>query len=169
MLSKPIILHNFRRSFDINENYLLTEGTNTKYDGKSELKPGTILKVGQYGQFKMQVIQDLGDEIEIKNITKNYKDTPFKRSKMTYKGAFIMNESSINESLNSSQKQIVNDYINLKKAIDDPNYRDTTHTQAALMKVKKKLKEMLKSNSMSREILSMLNATDIEDITNTYQ
>lgn len=73
----------------------------------------------------------------------------------------------IDESLNASQQKIVNDYIALKKAIDDPNYRDTAHTQSELVKVKKKLKDMLKSNSLSREILSMLNASDIEDITNT--
>jgi hypothetical protein len=100
-LTNPILLNNFKRVIDPNENYLLNEGANAKYDGKSELKPGTILKVGRYGQFKMQVIQDLGDEIEIKNVTKNYKDTPFKRSKTDYKGAFIV-ESEINEEATTS-------------------------------------------------------------------
>ena len=61
----------------------------SRYDGKSELKPGTILKQGRFGQFKLEVIQDLGDEIEIKNITKNYRQDPFKRPKMDYKGSMI--------------------------------------------------------------------------------
>lgn len=80
----------------LNESYNeLNEGANTKYDGKSELRPGTILKVGRYGQFKMQIVQDLGDEVEIKNITKNYTDAPFKRKKTEYKGAFIMESDNV--------------------------------------------------------------------------
>jgi hypothetical protein len=67
----------------------INESTNVKYDGVSDLAPGTILKVGRYGQFKMEVVKDLGKEIEIKNITKNFKEEPFTREKMVYKGAII--------------------------------------------------------------------------------
>lgn len=86
---------------------------NKKYDGKSELKPGTILKVGQYGQFRMQVISDLGDEIEIKNITKNYTDAPFKREKSVYKNAIIMNESSVNEGSYADLESFLNEVVSL--------------------------------------------------------
>jgi hypothetical protein len=86
---------------------------NKKYDGKSDLKPGTILKVGQYGQFKMQVISDLGDEIEIKNITKNYNDAPFKREKSVYKNAIIMNESALNEGSYADLEKFLNEIVSL--------------------------------------------------------
>ena len=62
---------------------------NVKYDGVSKLNRGTILRVGRYGQFKMEVVNDLGNEVEIKNITKNYNDASFKREKSVYKGAII--------------------------------------------------------------------------------
>ena len=78
----------------------VNESKTEKYDGVSKLNPGTILKVGRYGQFKMEVIKDLGDEVEVKNITKNFKEEPFTRKKSVYKGDFILNESEIKKVTN---------------------------------------------------------------------
>jgi len=39
-------------------------------------------------------------------------------------------------------KKYVDAYVNLKKAIDDPNYPSTPHTLAALSKVEDKIKQM---------------------------
>ena len=38
--------------------------------------------------------------------------------------------------------KISNDYLALKKAIEDPNYPSTAHTQAALIKVENLIKQM---------------------------
>jgi hypothetical protein len=119
-LINPIILNNFKRVIDPNEKYLLNEGADAKYDGKSELKPGTILKVGRFGQFRMQVTQDLGNEIEIKNITKNYNDAPFKRPKTDYKGAFIVeSKKDIVDYAKSTNKILVGLKTNLLKDMKD--------------------------------------------------
>ena len=39
-------------------------------------------------------------------------------------------------------KRITDNYIALKKAIDNPNYPSTAHTQAALLKVEDKIRQM---------------------------
>jgi hypothetical protein len=39
-------------------------------------------------------------------------------------------------------KRISDNYIALKRAINDPNYPSTTHTQAALMNVEDKIRQM---------------------------
>ena len=60
-----------------------------KYDGKSSLKKGTVLKTGRFGQFKLEVIEDDGEELVLVNLNKNYKKEPFRKLKSDYKGAFI--------------------------------------------------------------------------------
>jgi Tfp pilus assembly protein PilF len=43
-------------------------------------------------------------------------------------------------------KRYVDNYINLKKAIDDPNYPSTAHTLAILIKVENKIKQLNKNH-----------------------
>lgn len=56
-----------------------------------------------------------------------------------------LNESS------DAVKKLVNNYKALKKAIADPNYPDTAHTKAALIKVEDRIKQMAKKEEFKNE------------------
>jgi hypothetical protein len=73
-------------------------------------------------------------------------------------------ESFLNEGLTDSQSKMIKDYLSLKKAVEDPGYKDTAHTRAELTKSAEKLKTLLKSNSIKRDALAMLSASDVEEI-----
>lgn len=62
----------------------------------TKLNPGDIINYGQYGQYKFEVVKDLGDEVEIININKNTNKRPFVRDKEAYKGSWVTRKS-INE------------------------------------------------------------------------
>jgi hypothetical protein len=53
-------------------------------------------------------------------------------------------------------KKIVDQYINLRKAIDDPNYPDTPHTKAAMLKVENILKQMSRKENYRISLLKIL-------------
>ena len=53
-------------------------------------------------------------------------------------------------------KKVVDQYVNLRKAIDDPNYPDTPHTYAAMKKVEDILKQMSKKENYRISLLKIL-------------
>jgi hypothetical protein len=59
-------------------------------------------------------------------------------------------------------KKVVTQYVNLRKAIDDPNYPDTAHTKAAMLKVENILKQMSKKESYRLSLLKFL-PTEYQD------
>ena len=61
-----------------------------------------------------------------------------------------LNESS------DAVKKLVNNYKALKKAIADPNYPDTAHTKAALIKVEDKIKQMAKKEEFKKEFEKLI-------------
>jgi hypothetical protein len=73
-------------------------------------------------------------------------------------------ESFLNEGLTDSQTKMIKDYLALKKAVNNPGYKDTAHTRAELAKSAENLKTMLKSNSIKRDALALLSASDVEEI-----
>jgi len=53
-------------------------------------------------------------------------------------------------------KKIVDQYINLRKAIDDPNYPDTPNTKAEMLKVENILKQMSRKENYRISLLKIL-------------
>ena len=61
--------------------------------------------------------------------------------------------------LNENQEvinKLANNYIALKKAIASPNYPDTAHTKAALLKVEDKIKQMAKKEEFKQEFEKLI-------------
>lgn len=52
--------------------------------------------------------------------------------------------------------KLANNYKALKKAIADPNYPDTAHTKAALIKVEDKIKQMSKKEEFRQEFEKLI-------------
>ncbi len=68
-------------------------------------------------------------------------------------------EGKLNENGTPEQekiKKVVTQYVNLRKAIDDPNYPDTAHTKAAMLKVEDILKQMSRKESYRLYLLKIL-------------
>lgn len=63
-------------------------------------------------------------------------------------------EQFVNE--NTVIKKLISDYKSLKGAIDSPNYPDTTHTRAALIKIENKIKQMAKKEEFKQEFEKLL-------------
>ena len=53
-------------------------------------------------------------------------------------------------------KKVVDQYINLRKAIDSPNYPDTPHTYAAMKKVENILQQMSRKENYRISLLKIL-------------
>jgi hypothetical protein len=53
-------------------------------------------------------------------------------------------------------KKVVDQYVNLRKAIDDPNYPDTPHTYAAMKKIENILQQMSRKESYRVSLLKIL-------------
>ena len=53
-------------------------------------------------------------------------------------------------------KKVVDQYVNLRKAIDDPNYPDTPHTYAAMKKVENILQQMSRKENYRISLLKIL-------------
>jgi Tfp pilus assembly protein PilF len=74
-------------------------------------------------------------------------------------------ENRINEMGTPEQEKIqkaVTQYVNLRKAIDDPNYPDTPHTFANMKKVENILQQMSRKESYRLSLLKML-PTEYQD------
>jgi hypothetical protein len=61
----------------------------------------------------------------------------------------------LNENIEAINK-LANNYKSLKKAIDSPNYPDTAHTKAALIKVEDKIKQMAKKEEFKQEFKKLI-------------
>jgi hypothetical protein len=59
-------------------------------------------------------------------------------------------------------QKIITQYVNLRKAIDMPNYPDTPHTFAAMKKVENILQQMSRKESYRLSLLKML-PTEYQD------
>ena len=53
-------------------------------------------------------------------------------------------------------KKIVDQYVNLRKAIDNPNYPDTPHTYTAMKKVENILQQMSRKQNYRISLLKIL-------------
>jgi len=53
-------------------------------------------------------------------------------------------------------KKVVDQYVNLRKAIDDPNYPDAAHTYSAMKKVENILQQMSRKESYRISLLKIL-------------
>ena len=63
----------------------------------------------------------------------------------------------VSENVNMDKlKSIVKDYVNLRKAIDDVNYKDTPHTHSAMKKLEIKLVQMSKNKEYKDNLLKLL-------------
>lgn len=62
-------------------------------------------------------------------------------------------------------KKLVDQYVNLRKAIDDPNYPDTPHTISAMLKVENILKQIANKQSYRLYLLKIL-PTEYQDFLN---
>jgi hypothetical protein len=74
-------------------------------------------------------------------------------------------ESKLNEVGTPEQQKIqkvVSQYVNLRKAIDNPNYPDTAHTYAAMKKIENVLQQMSRKESYRLSLLKML-PTEYQD------
>jgi len=74
-------------------------------------------------------------------------------------------ENRINEVGTPEQEKIqkvITQYVNLRKAIDNPNYPDTPHTFAAMKKVENILQQMSRKESYRLSLLKML-PTEYQD------
>jgi hypothetical protein len=74
-------------------------------------------------------------------------------------------ENRINEVGTPEQEKIqkvITQYVNLRKAIDNPNYPDTPHTFAAMKKVENILQQMSKKENYRLSLLKML-PTEYQD------
>jgi hypothetical protein len=77
----------------------------------------------------------------------------------------ITKNSKLDEMGTPEQEKIqktVTQYVNLRKAIDDPNYPDTPATAAAMLKIENVLKQMSKKESYRLSLLRML-PTEYQD------
>lgn len=61
----------------------------------------------------------------------------------------------LNENIEAINK-LANNYKALKKAIADPNYASTAHTQAALAKVEDKIKQMAQKEEFKQEFKKLI-------------
>ena len=59
-------------------------------------------------------------------------------------------------------QKVITQYVNLRKAIDSPNYPDTAHTYAAMKKVENILQQMSRKQSYRLSLLKML-PTEYQD------
>ena len=74
-------------------------------------------------------------------------------------------ENRINEVGTPEQQKIqkvVTQYVNLRKAINDPNYPDTPSTTAAMLRIENTLKQMSRKESYRLSLLKML-PTEYQD------
>jgi len=74
-------------------------------------------------------------------------------------------ENRINEVGTPEQEKIqkiITQYVNLRKAIDSPNYPDTPHTFAVMKKVENILQQMSRKESFRLSLLKML-PTEYQD------
>ena len=53
-------------------------------------------------------------------------------------------------------KKVVDQYVNLRKAIDDPNYPDTPHTYSTMKKVENILNQMSRKENYRISLLKIL-------------
>jgi hypothetical protein len=53
-------------------------------------------------------------------------------------------------------QKVVDQYVNLRKAIDSPNYPDTPHTYAAMKKVENILQQMSRQENYKISLLKIL-------------
>lgn len=53
-------------------------------------------------------------------------------------------------------KKVVDQYVNLRKAIDDPNYPDTPHTYNAMKKIENILQQMSRKENFRISLLKIL-------------
>ena len=76
--------------------------------------------------------------------------------------AGIITESQLNAEENKGTpeqqkiKKVVDQYVNLRKAIDSPNYPDNPHTYAAMKKVENILQQMSKKENYRISLLKTL-------------
>ena len=76
--------------------------------------------------------------------------------------AGLITESQLNEEESKGTpeqqkiKKVVDQYVNLRKAIDSPNYPDTPHTYAAMKKVENILQQMSKKENYRISLLKIL-------------
>jgi hypothetical protein len=71
----------------------------------------------------------------------------------------IREEISLNDVDTPEQikiKKIATQYVNLRKAIDDPNYPDTPHTKAVMLKIENILKQMNRKEDYRLYLLKIL-------------
>jgi hypothetical protein len=61
-----------------------------KYDGKSPLEKGTLIFIGRFHQFKLEVQEDLGQSVSVINLNKNYKKDPYVIEKNQIKNCKIL-------------------------------------------------------------------------------
>ena len=61
----------------------------------------------------------------------------------------------LNENIEAIEK-LVKNYKSLKKAINSPNYPDTAHTKAALIKIEDKIKQMAKKEDFKQEFEKLI-------------
>jgi len=76
-----------------------------------------------------------------------------------------LKENRVNEIGTPEQEKIqkvITQYVNLRKAIDNPNYPDTPHTYSAMKKVENILKQMDKQSNFHFSLIKML-PTEYQD------
>jgi hypothetical protein len=94
-----------------------------------------------------------------KDLTKKIIDVVMKNAKIDYT---IADKETVDEIINEGTpeqekiKKVVNNYINLRKAIDDPNYPSTAHTTSAMIKIENILKQMSNRADFKPYLLKIL-------------
>ena len=94
----------------------------------------------------------------VKDLTKKIIDTVMKSAKIDYS---LADKESVDENIKGTPEQekikkIVDQYINLRKAIDDPNYPDIAHTYAAMKKVENILQQMSRKENYRLSLIKIL-------------
>jgi hypothetical protein len=56
----------------------------------------------------------------------------------------------------SNATKLANDYISLVKAYNNPNYKSTAHTLAAMKKVEEKIRQMAKNDKYAEEFKKLI-------------
>lgn len=93
-----------------------------------------------------------------KDLTKKIIDVVMKSAKIDYS---VADKEAVDEDIKGTPEQekikkITDQYINLRKAIDDPNYPDTAHTYAVMKKVENILQQMSRKENYRLSLIKIL-------------
>ena len=138
------------------------------FDLKKYLIENRLTKSDQLNQAK--TAGQISDEIEeLDNIKRRYEEKgDFDRAAKVedkienLKSKFTNRLNEVGTPEQEKVQKVVTQYVNLRKAIDSPNYPDTPHTFATMKKIENILQQMSRKESYRLSLLRIL-PTEYQD------